>query len=347
MKLTINTVFFMLFLLVHLCGQTDSIDIIIRHHMEKQKIPGLSIAIIQNGKTMLNKGFGYANLEHMVPASERTVFRLASISKQFFGTAILKLSQDGKLSPDDNLKKYFVDAPEFWRGITIKHLLTHTSGLVREAPGYENFVVKSDLDVIKSAYSAPLEFPTGTKYQYCNLGYFIIAEIITQVSKMPWQEYVKKELFDPAGMQETYLTEYYPVIPHRADGYVYNNGTYVNAEPMIAIRPSGGFLSTTSDMIKWEQVLLQKNIILSVENWNKLWYPHFKTSDKQDTYYGYGWVIDTIDGHKTIGHSGGNIGFRTHYLRYVDKGLSIIVLTNSNNAVPIDIIREVGRYVLK
>jgi CubicO group peptidase (beta-lactamase class C family) len=347
MKHVLNTIFFSIILIFQICGQSDSIEIIIKNYMQKQKIPGLSIGIAKNGTTIMTKGFGYANLEHFVPVTEKTVFRLASISKQFFATAILKLEQDGKLSLEDNLNKYFSDAPDFWAAINIKHLLTHTSGLVREAPGYQNFELKSDLTVIKSAYPLPLEFPTGSKYQYCNLGYFILAEIITQVSKMPWQDYIKSELFDPAGMKDTYLTEFYPIIPHRASGYVHNNGKYVNAEPMISIRPSGGFLSTTTDILKWEGVLLNKNIILSQENWNRLWYPHFRTSEKQETFYGYGWVIDTVDGHKTIGHSGGNIGFRTHYLRYVDKGLSIVVLTNSNNAAPIDIIKEVGRYLLK
>lgn len=347
MKQILTTIILIVTFTIQVISQLDSIEYFIKNHMEKQKIPGLSIAIAQNGKTLLNKGFGYANLEHLVPVTEKTVFRLASISKQFFATAIIKLEQDGKLSLDDNLKKYFSDAPDFWAAINIKHLLTHTSGLVREAPGYQNFEVKSDLTVIKSAYPLPLEFPTGSKYQYCNLGYFILAEIITQVSKMPWQDYIKKELFDVAGMKDTYLTEFYPIIPHRASGYVHNNGKYVNAEPMIAIRPSGGFLSTTTDILKWEAVLLNKNIILSQENWNRLWYPHFRTSEKQETFYGYGWVIDMVDGHKTNGHSGGNIGFRTHYLRYVDKGLSIVILTNSNNAVPVDIIKEIGRYMLK
>jgi CubicO group peptidase (beta-lactamase class C family) len=339
----------LLLLPVFLFGQIDSIDIIVKSQMADQNIIGLSLAIVKNGETLVDKGYGLANAEHNVEVQSKTVFRLASISKQFFATAIMKLVQDGKITLDDHMHVFFQKAPETWRPIKIKHLLSHTSGLVREAPGYDNFKIQSDISIIKSAYNQPLNFPTGEKYQYCNLGYYMLAEIITQVSGMPWQDYISKELFIPAGMTNTVMTDFYPVIPNRASGYVYDNGKWINAEAMIAVRPSGGFLSTTTDMIKWDKVLRDKNIILSKENWELLWTPFIKTSTEADskTYYGFGWMTDEYKGHQVIGHGGSNTGFRTQYSRFDDDKLSIIVLINTNGADPNKVVKKLADYLLR
>src|SRR6188508_3743783 len=238
-----------LFLLVRVLvyAQTDSTDLIVQKMMKEQKITGLSLAIIKNGKAEVNKGYGLANVELNVAVTEKTVIRLGSVSKQFFATAILKLMEEGKLSIEDHVHKFFPDAPETWRPIQLKHLMSHTSGLKREGPAYNNSVIQPDLVIIKSAYSLPLDFKTGEKYQYCNLAYFMLAEIIKQVSGKPWQDYIHDNLFVPAGMNNSYLTDFYTIIPNRADGYMHNHDTLINATSMFGIRPSGGFLSTSSD----------------------------------------------------------------------------------------------------
>lgn len=317
-------------------SQIDSTDIIVRQMMEKQKITGLSLAVIKNGKPVANKGYGLANVELNVPVNSETVIRLGSVSKQFFTTAIMKLMQDGKLSIEDSVHKFFPDAPESWRPIKIKNLMSHTSGLQREGPAYDNNKIQPDIDIIKSAYSLPLAFKTGEKYQYCNLAYFMLAEIIKQVSGMPWQDYIHEKLFVPAGMNNSYLTDFYLLIPNRASGYMHYHDTLINAPAMYAIRPSGGFLSTSSDMIKWERAMREKKIILKKSNWEKLWQPFIKTSDYADSkeYYGFGWAVDEYNGHKLIVHSGSNIGFRSVFARFVNEGLSIIILTNTDEANP-------------
>ena len=190
-------------------AQIDSTDIIVRQMMEKQKIVGLSLAVIKNGQPVANKGYGLANVELNVPVTSETVIRLGSVSKQFFTTAIMKLMEEGKLSIEDPVHKFFPDAPETWRPIKIKNLMSHTSGLQREGPAYDNFKIQPDIDIIKSAYNLPLVFKTGEKYQYCNLAYFMLAEIIKQVSGMPWQDYIHDKLFVPAGMNNSYLTDFY------------------------------------------------------------------------------------------------------------------------------------------
>lgn len=330
-------------------AQVDSTDIIVKQIMEKQKIVGLSLAVIKNGKTVINKGYGFANIELNVPVTSETVIKVSSISKQFFTTAILKLMEDGKLDINDSVHKYFPDAPESWRPITIKNLMSHTSGLQREPPAYDALKRQPDIDVIKSAYSLPLDYKTGEKFQYCNIGYFMLAEVISQVSGMPWQDYIRTALFIPAGMNNSYLTDFYQIIPNRANGYMYKKDTLINATAMLAIRPSGGFLSTSTDMILWDKVLTEENIILRKENWELLWQPYIKTSAdlKSKANYGFGWFIDERNGHKVIHHGGANLGFRSFYARFVNDDLSIIVMTNTEEANPQAIVGALSEYYFR
>lgn len=330
-------------------AQVDSTDIIVKQIMEKQKIVGLSLAVIKNGKTVINKGYGFANIELNVPVTSETVIKVSSISKQFFTTAILKLMEDGKLDINDSVHKYFPDAPESWRPITLKNLMSHTSGLQREPPAYDALKIQPDIDVIKSAYSLPLDYKTGEKFQYCNIGYFMLAEVISQVSEMPWQDYIRTALFIPAGMNNSYLTDFYQIIPNRANGYMYKKDTLINATAMLAIRPSGGFLSTSTDMILWDKVLTEENIILRKENWELLWQPYIKTSAdlKSKANYGFGWFIDERNGHKVIHHGGANLGFRSFYARFVNDDLSIIVMTNTEEANPQAIVEALSEYYFR
>jgi len=330
-------------------SQTDSTDVIVEKIMKEQKIVGLSLAVIRDGKPVVNKGYGLANAEHQIPVTSETVIRLGSISKQFFTTAILKLQEEGKLNIKDSVHKFFPDAPETWRPITIRHLMSHSSGLKREGPAYTNHKIQPDIVIIKSAYSLPLEFKTGEKYQYCNLGYFMLAEIISQVSGMPWQDYIKEKLFQPAGMKNSGMTDFYPIIPNRASGYMHKNEILVNADAMYAIRPSGGFLSTSTDMILWDKILREKNHILNKESWEQLWQPVIKTkSDSSSkTHSGFGWMIDERYGSKVIEHGGANVGFRSYYSRFIDHDLSIIIMTNTDEAKPVEIVNALAEYYLR
>lgn len=330
-------------------SQNDSTDIIVGNLMTQQRIVGLSLAVIKNGQTVLNKGYGLANVELNTPVTSESVIRLGSVSKQFFTTAIMTLVEAGKMTIDDPVHKFFPDAPETWRPIRIKHLMSHTSGLQRESPAYDNFKIQPDLDVIKSAYSLPLNFKTGEKYQYCNLAYFMLAEIIKQLSGMPWQDYIHEKLFVPAQMTNSFVTDAYLIIPKRANGYMHRHDTLVNATPMYAIRPSGGFLSTSSDMIKWEKALTEEKIILKKESWEKLWQPFIKTypNPASKEYYGFGWAMDDYKGHKLIVHGGSNTGFRSIYTRFVNDGLSIIILTNTDEANPRLIANALAEYYFR
>ncbi len=330
-------------------AQTDSTDIIVKRLMDQQRIVGMSLAVIKNGKPVVNKGYGLADVELNVSLTSESALRLGSVSKQFFATAIFKLMEEGKLTIEDTVNKFFPDAPESWREIKIKHLLSHTSGLQRESPGYDISRVQADITIIRAAYSLPLDFKTGEKYQYSNLAYFIVSEIIKQASGMPWQDYIRERLFLPAGMRNSQLADFYTIIPNRSNGYRHRHDTLVNAIVMYGIRPSGGFISTTSDMIKWDKTIREKKIILRKENWEKLWEPFIKVSDDKNSKHNYGfvWEIGKRNGHKTVGHAGSTPGFKSAYIRFVDDDLSVIVLANTDEADPIAVGFGVTDYFLK
>lgn len=327
-------------------GQVDSTDLIVQQMMKHQKIVGLSLVVIKNGQTLVNRGYGLANAEFNVPVSPTTVFKIGSLSKQFFATAIMKLQEERKLSIEDPIHRFFPDAPETWREIKISHLMSHTSGLPREGPAYNNSVIQPDSLIIRSAYVLPLDFKTGEKYQYCNLGYFMLAEIIKQLSGLPWQDYIREKLFIPAGMKDSRMTDFYPIIANRANGYMHKNGMLVNADAIYAVRPSGGFLSTGSDVLLWEKVSREKKSILKEQSWEQLWKPVVKiTADlKSKAYYGFGWIIDERNGHKVIEHGGASIGFRSYYSRFIDDDLTIIIMTNTDEANPAALVKVLSNY---
>ena len=163
-------------------AQVDKIDAFINQQMKDQKMVGVSIGVIRNGTLLMAKGYGYANLEYSIPATEKTVYKLASVSKHMVASGIMLLVQEGKLNLTDPITKFFRDAPASWNQVTLRHLLNHTSGLQRESPAFRNMVIQPDSLLIRAAYNTQFVFPTGTRWQYCNLGYFMLADIIRQTS---------------------------------------------------------------------------------------------------------------------------------------------------------------------
>src|SRR5258705_2993793 len=173
-------------------AQQDSIDVFITNQMKKHGVTGLSIGIVKNGKVIKAKGYGLANIELDVPASEKTVYKVGSISKQFIAVGIMKLVQEGKLKVSDLITKFIKDAPTKWNSITIRHLLNHTSGLPVDPPGFDGMKEQADSIYIKTAFNDSLAFPPGSKFEYSNFGYFILADIIRITSRLPFSEYMKR-----------------------------------------------------------------------------------------------------------------------------------------------------------
>lgn len=319
-------------LISSLSAAQDAVDKYIQSQMEREKVVGLTVGIIKNGEIVKVKGYGKANLEHNVATSENTVYKLASVSKQFIATAIMRMVEDRKLSLQDPVNKFFKDAPTHWSKITVRHLLNHTSGLPRESPAFEEMVEKPDSVLIKAAYQDTLAFPTGTRWQYCNLGYFMLADIIRQKSGQPFSTYMRDELFVKHGLLNTQTTSVKTIIPNRADGYVNYKGVILNAADYIALRPSGAFVSTIHDMLKWE-MLLQQNKILKESSLKQMWSDNEKTpavsTHGEPIYYGYGWRVTRYLNKDIVFHTGVLPGFRTIFYRIPDEKTAIIILANS------------------
>ena len=306
-------------------AQSNKVADYVKAEMKRQRIPGLSLAIVKNGEIILAEGYGLADVKSNAPARPETVFRICSVSKQFIATGITLLAQGGQLRLDDPISKYLEGTPETWKPITIRHLLTHTSGIIREAPGFDPFKIQSDADVVRSAYSRPLRFAPGEKWEYCNTGYFALAEIIRRVAGRPWSEYLSEKVFKPSGMNTTFPTNTTESLPNRAAGYT-DNDNPKPASDWPALRPSGAFLSTVLDLAKWDAVL-NTDKILSESSRRQMWNP-VKLNNGTSYPYGFGWQLGDNRGRKLVHHSGGMPGFRAKFARFVDDRLTIIVLMN-------------------
>ncbi len=310
--------------------QADKVDDYIKAQMERQHVPGVSVLVIKDKQIVKSQGYGLANVELNVAATPDTVFKIGSVSKQFIASGIMLLVQDGKLSIDDNISKFLDATPETWKPITVRHLLTHTSGIVREAPGFDPLKIQNDADVIKTAYSLPLRFAPGEKYEYCNVGYFTLAEIISKVSGKPWPDFLHERLFKPLGMNSTRTTNMTELVSNRANGYIWRNGKMQNAAIYFALRPSGAFLSTISDLAKWEAALAAETL-LKRSTLDQMWTP-VKLNNGTTHPYGFGWELGSIGSHKQINHGGALPGFRAQLSRFVDDKVTVVVLTNGDNA---------------
>jgi len=298
--------------------------------MQRQHVPGVSIVVIKDQKIVKSEGYGLANVELNVPATADTVYKIGSVSKQFIASGIMLLVKEGKINLDDNVGKYLEGTPDSWKPITIRHLLTHTSGIVREAPGFDPFKVQNDVDVIKTAYSLPLRFSPGEKWEYCNVGYFTLAEIIHKVTGQPWGDFLRDRLFAPLDMKATRTTTITDLVANRANGYVWEKGKFENAPNYFALRPSGAFLSTVTDLAKWEAALATHKL-LDQSSLDQMWTP-VKLNNGSTYTYGFGWELDSIASHKQIHHGGSLPGFRSQFARFVDDRVSVIVLTNGDDA---------------
>lgn len=346
-----SVVCMLLLLPAGLYAQKDRIDTFIENSMARQRIVGVAVGVVKNGKVVKTKGYGYSNLEFNTPVTTTTVFKLGSVSKHIIAVAIMKFIQEGKLHLDDPVSKFYPDAPSHWSKITIRHLLNHTSGLIRESPAFDAMATQPDSLLIRAAYKDSLVFPTGSKWQYCNLGYFMLADIIRQVDGRSFPDYMKKEIFEKNGLSATRITSLSDVVHERAGGYVRSGGdTVVNALNYVALRPSGAFMSTIEDMMKWE-MLIQSGKILSKEGWPGMWKDLSKTNttDTSSTavLYGYGWYVTSYKNKKVVFHGGTLPGFRAMYYRLPEERTAIVVLTNSEPTNPMSIAQGVVDILLE
>jgi D-alanyl-D-alanine carboxypeptidase len=322
----------------------DAVDDFIRAEMERQRIPGLSLCIVKNGEIIKAAGYGVSNRKLNTPATPETVYKIASVSKQFIASGVMLLVQEGRIDLNAPIAKYLEGAPAGWKAITVRHLLTHTAGLAREAPGFDSSKAPADSDLIRSAYPVRLRFAPGEKWEYSNTGYYVLAEIIHRISGLPWTEYLHDKIFVPSGMTVTFPTNTKSPVPNRAQGYV-DNEKLLEAGEWQALRPSGAFLSTVLDLAKWDAVLYTDKI-LSSSTRSQMWTP-VKLSSGAEYPYGFGWMLSGPGARRFVHHTGGMPGFRSGFARFVDDGLTVIFLMNLDDVDPSPFLHGVAALYLR
>jgi D-alanyl-D-alanine carboxypeptidase len=319
----------MFVLLVHTgLASADPTDDFVKTRLDEFNLPGLSLAVTRNGEVVKAEGYGLADRDRKMPATRDTVYKIGSVSKQFIATGIMLLVQEHRLSLDAAIGKYLEGTPSSWGPITIRHLLTHTSGLMRESPAFTPFTNRAGAELIRALHAVPLHFTPGQKWEYCNSGYVALAEIIRIVTQQPWTEYLNQKIFAPAGMTATMPTNTTVSVANRALGYTGQDNKR-KADEWVALRASGAFLSTVLDLAKWD-ALLYTDKILSEAARRQMW-AKIRLSDGTTAPYGLGWHVDSARGGLRVWHGGGLPGFTSHFVRYVDDGVSVVVLANGDD----------------
>jgi CubicO group peptidase (beta-lactamase class C family) len=316
-------------------SQTDKVDDYVKAQMQTQKIPGLSIGVVRNGEVVKAKGYGLANVELNVPASPETVYQSGSTGKQFTATAVMMLVEEGKLALDDKFNKYFPDSPESWNNITIRHLLTHTSGTTDYPKDFDFRRDYTEAELLKKAQSIPLAFAPGEKWSYSNVGYVTLGILLSKVTGKFYGEFLQERIFKPLGMNTARMINEADIIPNRAAGYRMANGELKNQEwvsPTMNTTADGSLYLTVLDMAKWDAALYTEKL-LKRSSFDQMWTP-VKLNDGLTRPYGFGWAFTDVRGHKLSEHGGAWQGFTSHIARYVDDKLTVIVMTNRAAASP-------------
>ena len=308
---------------------------------------GASLLVSRDGKPIVKRGYGFANLEGHVAASPETNYRLASVTKQFTAACILLLKQDGKLRLQDRVRQWLPQLPVSDDKITIYDLLTHSSGLI----DYEDLIPPNrttqldDADVLSMiAAQHRLYFEPGSAHRYSNGGFVLLGLIVERASGMDLADFMKKRIFQPLGMNHTLMYEHHrgPGVSERAYGYTEDNGKWTRTDQDItsATRGDGGIYSSVDDLGKWDAALYTDKL-LNAESRRMAFTAHEPTDDP-DVSYGFGWRISG----NTVWHSGESIGFRNVIVRWPKQHLAVIILSNRNDFQPYPLAVAIGQLFL-
>ena len=317
-------------------AQEEDLDHYVERVLAEQEVPGMSIAVVKGGEILLAKGYGFASLELGAPATAQSLYALGSMSKQFAATAVMMLVQDGDVSLDSPINRYVPNLPDSWSEVTVRHLLTHTSGIKNEVwdGGYIEFDRHEHVqfEVLRTAFG-PLESAPGERWAYSNTGYRLLGMLIEEVSGESIWDLFERRIFQPIGMNATRNSDPNTIIPHRTRGYGRNpwgakSGSLVNRDPVTASAAftEGALMSSVLDLAKWDAALLAGRV-LPHDLLAQMWTP-VVLNDGTEYPYGFGWELNATSGQATVGHGGVLPGYRTYMMRVMDSQLTVITLTN-------------------
>ncbi|MGB6517864.1 MAG: serine hydrolase domain-containing protein [Candidatus Cybelea sp.] len=319
-----------------------SIDRFMATEMSRTHVPGAAVGIYSRGEVLLEKGYGLANVELNVPVKPETIFQSGSVGKQFVSAAIMMLVEQGRVSLNDSISKYFPHAPATWKPILVKNLLSHTSGLAEyesdERTGPKGpFYLRLDFteeQLLRKIETLPIESPPGVKWDYRNTNYVLLGMLIHKVTGTFYADYLAEHIFKPLGMSSTRLISEADIVPNRAAGYQWDrslkNQDWVS--PTFNSTADGALYFNVVDLAKWDQTLYTTRL-LSQSSLDKIWTVYkLRDGRPNPANYGFGWEITTQNGHQLIEHDGAWQGFTCSIQRYPDDSLTVVVLTNLDAA---------------
>jgi len=310
------------------------IDSLAKDYMALKKAPALSIAVVRGRDTLVMKGYGLAGREANRAAAASTIYRIGSITKQFTAAGIMREVEQGKILLDDPITKYLPDVPTHGQRITVRNLLTHTSG-VHNYTDKPEWVKRwgeemTPRQIVAFVDTDTLDFAPGTKYSYSNTGYVLLGMILEKVTGQPYATYLQRQFFTPLGLTQTSYCPDRTKDPRFADGYAASSGTVKPAEYLNITQPfsAGALCSTVRDLVKWHRALVDGRVVGARS------YSLMTTADTLNSgakiNYGFGLVPGQLSGKRMIGHSGGINGFTTYGMYMPDERLNVIVLSNSD-----------------
>ena len=306
------------------------IDRVVNRQMLANKIPGVSLAVLRKGKIILLKSYGLANVEHRVPVKPETVFQSGSIGKQFTAAAVMLLVQENKLSLDDKISKYFPDVPATWKDITVRHLLTHTSGLGDYPPEIDLKRDYTEDELFASFKKAPLDFEPGSSWNYSNVGYVTLGILIGKITGKYYGDFIRERIFQPLQMTTARVISEADIVPNRAAGYRLVKGELSNQDwvsPSTNSTSDGSLYFSILDLAKWDAALYTGTPLTPASR-DKIW-SAARLRDGATKGYGFGWHLGEYHGRRLVFHGGAWQGFKTFIIRFLDTELTIIFLANS------------------
>ena len=327
----------------------DEVDEYVRAEMAKRHIPGAAVLVMREGRVVKRKAYGLANVELKVEAGEETLFQVASMTKAFTAVAVMSLAEEGRFSLDDRARKILPRLPASWGGVTVRQLLSHTSGLPDVTVGEDSdeLIAETRPEALrKLARMRPAGRP-GAAWSYNQAGYVLLGMIVEKVSGLGFEEFMARRFFRPLGMTHTVFGDDRAVVAGRASMYTrYERQTekepspeglwtYRNLYPSY-IYTAAGLNTTVGDLAKWDAALSEGRVLKPsslAEMWRAVRLNGGKVFrlDGKMLGYGLGWLVDDRPGHRAVGHSGSD---STSYIRFLDDRLSVAVLTNCQGADP-------------
>lgn len=318
---------------VNRTATSSAVDAVVQKAMQSRRIPGAAVAVVHDGTIVFQRAYGFANLETDTPLAVNSIFEIASLTKQFTAAGIMMLVEEGKVQLDDLLSAYVEPVPPSWQRISIRHLLTHTSGLdVSAMPRVEGVAPlsigrKQAFDFI---VQQPMFTATGRTGWYSDAGYVLLGMVIEKVTGRTYREFVTERIFRPLKMEDSSLRDKTRVLKRRVSTYSLRNGEIVNwrRESDYELPSAFGIHSTLQDLAAWD-ASLRRSSLLKPSSLEQIWTPaKLDNGESARVYghlYGFGWELADLRGVPTVGHGGAS---GTYILRFVDEPLTIIVLTN-------------------